>query len=59
MPITFPKIPFFPRHLCVDQDSLQQFAQQRGIPPGLEQRRDDQGQFQSHRDLPVSLRNDD
>ncbi len=44
-------IPYAP-HRAIDLDSLQQQAAQRDLPPGQEQRRDRQGQYQSHRDLP-------
>lgn len=55
--MTFPNIPFFPRHLTVDMESLKQFEAERLAPPVVEQPRDEKGQYKSP-DLPVSQRND-
>jgi hypothetical protein len=50
--MTVPTLPFYARHQCIDQEDLQQLAAQRYLPPSLEQRRDSQGQYMSHRDIP-------
>ena len=37
---------------AIDQDSIRDRAIERVVPPGLEQRRDSEGKYMSHRDLP-------
>ena len=55
--MTTPTIPFAPR-CSISVESLREAAAQRDLAPGLEQRRDGQGQFVSHRDLPDTARRD-
>ena len=55
--MTTPTIPFTPR-CSISVESLQEAAAQRDVALGQEQRRDSQGQFLSHRDLPDTARRD-
>ncbi len=49
----YPSIPFTTvRDRAIDLNTIRYLAAQRDLPPSLEQRRDSQGQFVSHRDLP-------
>ena len=49
----YPTIPFTTvRERAIDLDSLRNREIERVVPPGLEQRRDSDGKYLSHQDLP-------